>query len=59
MQDIWVSLHHTIKIDIVSPASSSTDYQHCNFSYDPSKTSSCDVPFKTSLGILGYWALLI
>jgi hypothetical protein len=51
MQDIWVSLHHTIKIDIVSPTSSSIDYQHCNLSYDV-----INVPSKTMLGILGYWA---
>jgi hypothetical protein len=25
---------HTIKINIVSPASSSTNYQHCNYIYD-------------------------
>jgi hypothetical protein len=46
------------KINIVSPASSSIDYQHWNFSYDPSTISSFDAPFKTLLGILGYWALL-
>jgi hypothetical protein len=49
----------TIKIDIVSPASSSTDYQYCNFSYDLSMISSFDAPFKTLLGILGYWTSLI
>jgi hypothetical protein len=58
MQDIWISLHYTIQINIVSPASLSIDHQHCNFSYDPSMTSSFDAPFKTLLGILGYWALL-
>jgi hypothetical protein len=29
-----VSTLHTIKIDIVSPALSSIDYQHCNYRYD-------------------------
>jgi phage terminase large subunit-like protein len=29
-----VSTLHTIKIDVISPASSSTDYQHCNYIYD-------------------------
>jgi hypothetical protein len=56
---LGVSTLHTIKIDIVSPASSSTDYQHCNFSYDPSMISSFNAPFKTLLGILRYWTLLI
>jgi hypothetical protein len=31
---LGVSTLHTIKIDVVSPASSSTDYQHCNCIYD-------------------------
>jgi hypothetical protein len=55
---LGVSTLHIFKIDIVLSASSSTDYQYCNFSYDPSTISSFDVPFKTLLGILGYWALL-
>jgi hypothetical protein len=43
MQDIWVSLHSIrSKINIASSVSSLT-------------TSSCDTPFKTLLGILGYW----
>jgi hypothetical protein len=33
--------------------------QHGKFRYDPSTISSFDAPFKTLLGILGYWALLI
>jgi hypothetical protein len=32
---LGVSTLHTIKIDIVSPASSSIDYQHYNFNYKP------------------------
>jgi hypothetical protein len=55
---LGVSTLHTIKIDIVSPASSSIDNQHCNFIYDPSTISSFDAPFKTLLGILESWALL-
>jgi hypothetical protein len=55
---LGVSTLHIFKIDVVSPASSSTDYQHCNFGYDPSTISSFDAPFKTLLGILEYWALL-
>jgi hypothetical protein len=55
---LGVSTLHTIKINIVSPTSSSIDYQHYNFSYDPSTISSFDAPFKTLLGILGYWASL-
>jgi hypothetical protein len=55
---LGVSTLHTFKINIVSPASWSIDYKHCNFSYDPSMISSFDASFKTLLGILGYWALL-
>jgi hypothetical protein len=55
---LGVSTLHIFKIDVVSLGSSSTDYQHCNFGYDPSTISSFDAPFKTLLGILGYWALL-
>jgi hypothetical protein len=29
-----VSTLHTFKINVISPASSSTGYDHCNFSYD-------------------------
>jgi hypothetical protein len=54
---LGVSTLHMFKINRFL-ASSSTDYQHCNFSYDPSTISSFDMPFKTLLGILGYWALL-
>jgi hypothetical protein len=55
---LGVSTLHIFKIDVVSLGSSSTDYQHCNFGYDPSTISSFDAPFKTLLGILRYWALL-
>jgi hypothetical protein len=60
MQDIWVSLH--------SIRSRSTDFWlHCQPNLDITTTvttsslttSSCNVPFKTLLGILGYWTLLI
>jgi hypothetical protein len=43
---LGVSTLHTFKINIISPVSSLT-------------TSSCDVPFKILLGILGYWTSLI
>jgi hypothetical protein len=60
MQDIWMSLHSVrSKIDVISPASSSTGYGHRNYSYDIIVTSSRDVPFKTLLGILRFRALLI
>jgi hypothetical protein len=35
MQDIWMSLHSIrSRIDVISPASSSTGYGHRKFSYD-------------------------
>jgi hypothetical protein len=35
MQDIWMSLHSIrSKIDVISPASSSTGYRHRNYNYD-------------------------
>jgi hypothetical protein len=31
---LGVSTLHTIKIDVILPASSPTEYQHCNYIYD-------------------------
>jgi hypothetical protein len=42
---LGVSTLHTFKIDVITQASSS-------------EISSFGAPFKTLLGILGYWALL-
>jgi hypothetical protein len=52
-----VSTLHTFKIDVISPASSSTRLRTSQFQPRPSslKTSSCDALFKILLGILEYW----
>jgi hypothetical protein len=50
---LGVSTPHMFKVNGFL-VSSSTKPRHRNFSYDV-----IDAPFKTLLGILGYWALLI